>query len=469
MATRHFDQRAQAKVRTHSSLPRRAVEGNPTALLLPAILIFYASMLPSEIRLSLADLTFYPPRLVGFAMLPFIILRAFRDPVRWCVWDGLFGLSAFWMVFAFMNYYGASEGSLRGLALALDAIIPYLAARVSIRDRRDLMRFLVYAAPGAGLVAITLIIEVVAGQWLIRPAFAALLNPLPTYQDGIAVGARGFETESRLGLIRATGPFAHPILAGLFLSSLLVLFIYSGLRSWPKIVGVLAALAAILTGSSAAYLGLIIGVGIVFTDKIQKIVRFLNWTYISLGAAIMLLIGHFITENGIFRFLARFSLNPQTAYYRTLIWDYGTESVLKHPLFGIGFSSYEREGWMPASVDAHWLMLAIRFGLVPSLGILSVAVAAIILVAVNARSPNIHQRNLSVGLAASIFSVIIGGFTVAFFGGIEAWVYMLVAIGISVGMATRAEKRAFLPPHASRKRATQLGSSARTTSVRSDR
>ena len=46
-----------------------------------------------------------------------------------------------------------------------------------------------------------------------------------------------------------------------------------------------------------------------------------------------------------------------------LIWDYGSASVLNHPLFGVGLNDWERPGWMPASIDNFWLFLAVRYGL----------------------------------------------------------------------------------------------------------
>ena len=51
-------------------------------------------------------------------------------------------------------------------------------------------------------------------------------------------------------------------------------------------------------------------------------------------------------------------------WYRTLIWTYGSETVLNHPLFGVGLNDWERPAWMPAaSIDNFWLYLAIRAGL----------------------------------------------------------------------------------------------------------
>jgi len=421
---------------------RHPAAGRSVGLILPAVLLFYAVIIPSELRISIADQTLFPPRIVGFLVLPFVVKRLIQDPIRWSILDGLFAFACFWMVFAFMNYYGVGEGFVRGSVLALDAIIPYLVARACIRDHWDWLKFLVCIAPGLGIAAATLLVEVLYGDWIIRPVFASLFGNLQTFQNGVAVGAREFEVETRMGIIRATGPFSHPILAGLILSSLLAAYVYSGLRGWPRIVGVLAAASAILSGSSTAFLGLIISVGILVVDRIQKLIAFVNWRGIILVSTVGLIAIHLATENGIIRFLAGYTLNPQTAFYRTMIWDFGTDSVMRHPWFGIGFTAYERDHWMPSSVDSHWLMLAIRFGLVPSLFIFTTTVSSILLVAKAAQGRSPIERNIHVGLATSLFAVTIGGFAVAFFGGAEVWVYMLIGIGISIASAPRSHQTA---------------------------
>jgi hypothetical protein len=57
-------------------------------------------------------------------------------------------------------------------------------------------------------------------------------------------------------------------------------------------------------------------------------------------------------------------LDSGSYWYRTLIWTYGSETALNHPLFGVGLNDWERPAWMPtASIDNFWLFLAIRAGL----------------------------------------------------------------------------------------------------------
>ena len=56
-------------------------------------------------------------------------------------------------------------------------------------------------------------------------------------------------------------------------------------------------------------------------------------------------------------------LDPQTYWYRRLIWDYGSTTALNHPIFGIGMNDWDRPGWMPnGTIDNFWLVEAMRFG-----------------------------------------------------------------------------------------------------------
>jgi hypothetical protein len=62
-------------------------------------------------------------------------------------------------------------------------------------------------------------------------------------------------------------------------------------------------------------------------------------------------------------FLTHFSFDQDSAYYRVLIWHFGSDSALNHPLFGVGFNRWDRPDWMPGSIDMFWLYHAVLFGI----------------------------------------------------------------------------------------------------------
>ena len=49
---------------------------------LPAAIMIYSALLPPELRVSIADQTFYPTRLAGLALLPWLVLQLVRRPIR---------------------------------------------------------------------------------------------------------------------------------------------------------------------------------------------------------------------------------------------------------------------------------------------------------------------------------------------------------------------------------------------------
>ena len=420
---------------------RRAVRReNALAVILPAVLLFYAALMPSEIRISISEQTLYPTRIVAMMLLPAIFLRVLRKSVRFRIWDYLFFFSGFWMVLAFMVYYGPGIGLLRGGALAFDLLMPYIIGRLSIRDLNDFRRFLVIIAPGAFLAGASMFAEVLAARPLVRPAMASIFGALPAYENGVATGTGSIFIDHRLGILRAAGPFSHPILAGLAMASLLPLYWTSGLIKWPKKVGLSASIFAVFSASSAAFLSLILGAGFLFLDFIQRTVAFIKWRIIIPVLVGLATVIHFASENGLINVLIRYSMNSYTAQYRRLIWEYGMISVQKHPWFGIGFTGYERLEWMISSVDAHWLLLGIRFGFVPFvLNILLFLMAVVALSLASKRFAEMDRR-MMVGIAIAIFTLLVAGFTVTFFGGVLAWIYMLLGIGFSIAYSGRLQK-----------------------------
>ncbi|MEQ8409958.1 MAG: O-antigen ligase family protein [Erythrobacter sp.] len=440
---------------------RRPVTGsgrtNTLLALFPAVALFYAAMAPYEMRLDIAGQTLYAYRIVAFGVLPFLALNLVREPLRWVLLDYVFASGSAWMVFAFIMYYGPADGAASGISRALDVILPYLVGRICIRDSTDLRRFLILVAPGVGLAAMTLVLEVLAGDVLVRRAAASVFGARQQFESGVAVGEREYVAISRIGIIRAVGPFPHPILAGLFLSVFFPLYFSSGIRGWPRFVGVIGSFAAILTVSSTALVILIISFGALAFDRIQKSIAFLSWRMaLPVGIALFFVLD-VIASKGIVNVLSRYSLDPQTARYRTLIWKYGSESVAKHPWFGIGYDGYERLPWMVESVDNNWLNLAIRHGLVPAVAFLVVSIGAVLLVSRSSMLTDEIDRRLHVAVAIALAAMIIAGSVVAFFGGAQTWMYMLIAIGVSIGVSSPRHAPLVARPKPLQLRSRQLG------------
>lgn len=401
-------------------------------LLLPPLLLAYSVLLPQEIRITLAGQTIYPYRAVILLLAPTIFYQLLSNRHRYHVADALALLGCGWIVIAMMVVYSPGDGFLRGMAIALDIMAPYLIGRCSIREFSDFRRFLIFLAPGIGLVALSMLAESVARAPLVRPAMASIFGALPFYYGGEEVADLTLAPSFRFGLLRAAGPFSHAILAGLFLASLLPIYAMSGIRGWPKKSGVLVSLLGVLSWSSAAILGLLIGAALVAYDWLQRQVEILSWRALAAAAAISGLVIHLASQNGIINILVRLTLDPQTGFFRLLIWRFGIESIRNHPLFGIGYAAYERSEWMSSSIDSQWLVLGVRHGLIAVIALFAAACLSIVAVSIASLRHAETDRRLLVGFAITLFMMTLMGFTVAFFGGVTIWYFALLGVGLSL-------------------------------------
>ncbi len=401
--------------------------------LLPLLLLFYATLMPPELRLDIQDQTLYAPRLVTFLLLPWVIHRLASGAIQVRLPDYLMMIGTVWMIVSFVAFYDFDEGFVRGSALAFDVAAGYLIARISIRNSTDFLRFLILIVPGVLGVGLIMMVESVSHNHIIRPLSAEVFGPLPLYLDGNEVGrVSEFGKEIRLGLMRAGGPFSHPILGGLFMASMLPIYFYSGLRRWPLWIGAASGFFAVFSGSSAAFLALLMAIGLIGYDWMQKRVALLNWSYFVIAVAGAMSVIQVLSQNGLVSIIVRFTLNPQTGQFRRLIWDYGVRSVENHPLFGIGYTEYERALWMPPTVDNHWLMLGIRHGLItPVLFALACGLIIYRMAKISGTQSETGRR-FYVGYAISLFVFAIMGFTVAFFGSVQYWFYILMGVGMSL-------------------------------------
>lgn len=403
--------------------------------LLPLLLLFYATLLPPEVRIEIQGQNLYAPRLVTLLLIPWMLRRLVRGGIRVQLPDYLVFAGTLWMIISFVAYYSFADGFVRGLAIAFDVIAGFIIARLNIRNTTDFLRFLVLIVPGVLLVGLLMMAESVSHSFFIRPLAADIFGPLARYRDGIEVGLNAqFISEFRLGLMRSGGPFAHSILAGLFMASMLPLFLYSGLRKWPLWLGSAAGLCVIFTGSSAAILAVLMSFALLAYDWIQRRVPMLNWSYLVILAASAFAFVQAFSQNGVFSIIVRNTLNPQTGQFRLLIWEYGIQSIQNNLLFGIGYTDYVRAIWMPPTVDNHWLLLGIRHGVFTPLCLGLACALVIFRLAMISQKQSEIGRRFFVGFAISLFVFAIMGFTVSFFSSIQYWFFILIGAGVSMCM-----------------------------------
>ena len=115
--------------------------------------------------------------------------------------------------------------------------------------------------------------------------------------------------------------------------------------------------------SSGPLGGLLIGLSLMTYNHVFRVVRG-RWILFAAAVAGAVLLVMVVSHNPLGYILSNFTFDPQSAYFRLLIWHYGSEALMRSPVFGIGLDTeWYREDWMPKSVDSFWLMSAMSFGI----------------------------------------------------------------------------------------------------------
>ena len=413
--------------------------------------MFYATVVPTEVRFKIAEQTFYPSRIAAFLLLPWLLHKLASGGLRFRAIDGLMLFGVSWMIFSFMAFYDPLEGILRSLPIAFDVIMPYLIGRLCIRNLTDFRRFLIFIVPALVFAGGSMALESLTHTPIIKPLAADIFGKLAVYENGQAVGSSDFIRQTRLGLMRATGPFAHPILGGICLSAWIPLYLKSGIKGMPRFLGLAAAACGFFSLSSGAFLVILIGVGLVCLDWLLQIAKSITWRAVSAAIVIGLILIQLVSKNGLVAILIRYTLDPSTGYYRRLIWEYGTASVWRHPWIGIGYTDFERLEYMGTSVDNHWLLIPMRHGIPALIAIAGVVFFGFWSVTQAASRSTGFDRSALVSFAIMLVAIVIAGFTVTYFGSSLTVLYLLV--GISINMSeTGSAQRVGGPPLHIRKR-----------------
>lgn len=417
-------------------MPQPRVGGSDPVRDWVPIMVFLSFLLPQEARLELGDFTLYSYRLALFIAAPFAIKRLLVQPIRFTLADASISFASAWITVATLQNYGLERAMVSGGVLSLDMLLAYFVGRIYIRSGLQLRRLLYAVAPFVALVGLLIMIESVSHTYIVRRVFGAIFGISPD-----AILNKTFEI--RLGLLRGTGPFQHPISGGMLLGSLIPLYFYADLPRRTA-MGLLAGLLGIFTLSSAALLSIAGSIALVGYDRIRRFFR-MGWMPLIYALAVGLLLLELVSNNGAVNVIIRnLALNPATGYFRQLIWDYGWADVGRHPWYGIGLSgSYYRPYWMATdSIDNHWLFLALRFGIPCLVAVLFCILANLVSLALSpatAEPEAAHGRSMKTGVSISMCVYLVLLLSQSPWQAEAAWLTMLVGIVGGLANPRRAD------------------------------
>lgn len=406
---------------------------------LPVLALLISIVTPTELSPMIGSLHMLPHRVV---ILIFIIpammkLWGGKDRLRAGIYDYLFLLYNVWTTIVFPIHMGFLEGLQFGGSLAVESWGGYVIARAYIRDLetfRATVNGLVYTVAFVGLLAIP---EGISGHHFVHE-WLRFLSPLE-----LVVG-----DEVRWGLTRAYSVFNHPILYGAYCASMLSLLWFSDKAVGPRIAKAATICIATFFGLSSAPLNTLL-VQSALGGLHRGTKRFPNRVKILGGFVLAIYMFLLVSSNQspIALIVGKISIDPWTAYYRTLIWQYGMDNVWANPMLGLGLDDWARPGWMiSASVDAFWLLVPMRMGL-PAL-VLLIAAIWTLMAGVHKYGPRtrIHEaQRAAIGWTLCFTSLALAGLTVHYWDSIHSYIFLVLGMGGWLANPVKATLKAKKP------------------------
>lgn len=392
---------------------------------LPVALLLISLALPVELSFYAGDLLITPARVV-LLMMVFPLFNKVIKCGDFKKFDFLLFGFVLWMIISFSYNHGVVKAIEGGGVLGLEILAGYFIARTYITDSEKLAATVSFVLLIFTLMLPLVLIETITGNHFIHEFFRSLTG---FYYP--------MTNEVRLGFTRASGSFNHPILLGVFSSSLLglVWYLFRGRGNFGAIQKAAILTAVTLTTlSSAPILLLVLQFCAIAWNRLASGFKW-RWKLVAAAfASLYVFLMFWSTNSPLLVILSRVTFDAQTSYYRRLIWEYGSAEALNNPVFGIGKNDWIRPVWMISdTVDNFWLKIAMQFGF-PAL-ILLILCILLIAVKVSRKMKANSSKEFQLacrGWLISIISVSIVGCTVDFFGSNHVYFYFLLGIGAAL-------------------------------------
>ena len=235
----------------------------------------------------------------------------------------------------------------------------YLLGRAYIRNQADFISLTFLLS----IVIVVLMPFAFYEAFTGRPIVLEFLNKIP----GISSLPKVY-SDKRMGLNRVQMNFVHPIHWGLF-CSLVVSLVFVGLKgSMSNLLRIILSgfitIGGLLALSSGALLAIILQFGLVVWAAIFR--KSSNRWLILLACFLVfyVLVDALSDRSPIMVFLSYATFSAHTAYWRTIIFEWGMINVWANPIFGLGLNDWIRPVWMySGSMDNFWLLMGVRYGI----------------------------------------------------------------------------------------------------------
>lgn len=335
-----------------------------------------------------------------------------------------------WVVLSFLFHYGFKAVEPIGIFL-VETLGAYFLARAFVRNYEGMRRMTKAYLTIVLLLLPFALVETTTGNNVLMNAFRSVGQVLDDVPK-----------EPRWGFDRVQGPFDHPILFGVFCAGAFPLVYYVlglGRCSLKNIVLSFSTwFTAALSLSSGPLTAMVAQLGLIGWDVMFK--RYKKRWRILIALTVFF---YAVIEIGSNRsvpevFISYFAFSTETAYNRLLIWEFGSQSVLNNPLFGVGLGEWERPVWMGASMDMFWLVMPVRHGIVAGF-CLFVAVLGMLWLVIKRKTTDQKIINCRTGFCIVIVAYILTGWTVHFWNA--TYVLFMFLLGAGGWLAEREQQK----------------------------
>lgn len=335
----------------------------------PIVFMLVLLLVPSEVSFNVGSVLL-PVYRVGLLILaPFAAFRYFFGSApKSRLADVGIVLSSIWVGVSLANHYELPLVIEPAGLWWVEALVPYLAARAWLINSRRVTATLRLIA----IIVLPLGLLGIAGSILHVDPIDSLILPM--------LGRSQAEYGHRLGMQRVSLMFLHPIHWGVFaaVAFTATTTLFRGVLG--RIVRCGACLFGVVSSlSSGALAALTVQIGLVGWNRIFANNRHRWWILFGVLVLIYVAIDLVSTRSPMRVAFTYLTFSSHTAYWRMIIWEYGSAEVFRHPLFGIGFEEWERPSYMySGSMDNFWLVIAVRHGLPALLGFCLIALVPVI-------------------------------------------------------------------------------------------
>jgi hypothetical protein len=391
---------------------------------LAAWLALIGLILPAaEMQIFIAGTKFTAGR-IGVILLFIPALLMLCKSGRRLQLSDLFALAtAAWSIGAAF-YIGGLSSLVSASAETIELFCGYIAARGFFYGPAATSTFIKSLKFFAVTAIILAVADTISGRWIAHDAAAALFNTTalgPVYRGN---------------MIRATSTLDHPILFGTFCSFVAAPLLYTE-QSMPRrifYVG-LCFLGCVLSQSSAALMCISLVLGAYTYDRLMRRYSW-RWTAFWLVVVSFISAVFLVSHHPIGWILSHMTLDPQSAYFRILIWDAAIDRIAQAPLTGFAFNPLRHE-ILDTTVDSVWLVNSLHYG-IPMIVLLFLTNASAFWPTgqISTKNGNSYTEQMRRGFTVVLIVLIFVGVTVHY------WNYLWIFWGLCIGVRASLREEA---------------------------